>query len=78
MGNKEQLEEIDRQMEVAKKKLKTANTGLFSSIALVIVGFLVSSVFIFVGILVLILVIVYYVSNNNKINQLNLEKAKLK
>lgn len=78
MGKKEQLEEIERQMDVAKKKLKTANMGLFSSIALVVVGFLISFVFVFVGILVLVLVIIYYVSNNNKINQLNLEKAKLK
>jgi len=71
MGKKEHLEELDKQLEEAKKKRKIGSIGIFS-------GILLCFVFLPLGLVILALAIFYIVNSNNKINQVNLEKAKLK
>ena len=71
MGKKEHLEELDRQLEEAKKKRKIGSIGILS-------GILLCFVFLPLGLVILALAIFYIVNGNNKINQINLEKAKLK
>jgi len=77
MGKKEQIEELDKQLQEAQKKLGGAKIALFSIIVWVFLGFLLPILWIG-AILTLIFAVVNYSSNSKKINQINIEKAKLK
>ena len=77
MGKKEQLEELDRQLEEAKKKLGGAKIAMFSIIFWIFVGFLLPILWIG-ALLTLIFAVVNYSSSTKKINEINIEKAKLK
>ena len=77
MGKKEHLEELDKQLELAKKKLKVARNGTISAFVIAIVALLMP-LFWFVVILLFIFSIVYYMVYSKRINDINLEKAKLK
>ena len=71
MGKKEQLEELDRQLAEAKKKLRIAGVGVISGILFI---------FIFwpIALIIFAMVIGYYLVYGKRINEINLEKAKLK
>lgn len=77
MGKKEHLEELDKQLEEANKKKKIGTRGLITSVLFIIFGFLFP-LFWIIALLALIFSIGYIFSGSKRINEINLEKAKLK
>ena len=77
MGKKEHLEELDKQLEEAKKKKRTGTRGLITSVLFIIFGFFFPLLWI-IALLALIFSIGYIFSGSKRINEINLEKAKLK
>ena len=77
MGKHEQLEELGKQLAQAKRKKKNANFGIVGILVTLIFGFLLPFLWILTVIL-FILVIVNYTSAYRRINELNLEMAKIK
>ena len=77
MGKKEHLKELDKQLEEAKKKGGIGTKGLITSVVFAVTGFFFSFLWI-VALLVLIFSIGYIFSGSKRINEINLEKAKLK
>ena len=77
MGKKEQLEVLDKQLKEANLKLKKTNMGLVSLVVLFFGALLFPLLWILV-IFVFVMVLITYSSNKRRINEIELEKAKLK
>jgi uncharacterized membrane protein len=77
MGKHEHLQELDKQLAEAQKKKKSGSRGIITSVCFLLIGFLFP-LFWILGIIALIFSIGYIFSGSKRINEINLEKAKLK
>ena len=77
MGKKEQLTEIESQLKTAKRKIRNANIGMVGFFILLFIGSLFPFLWL-IAVLILITSLINYASGSRRINELNLEKAKLK
>nr|MBI4156301.1 SdpI family protein [Candidatus Woesearchaeota archaeon] len=77
MGKKETLEELDKQLKSAQKTKRSASYWMITGVVTIFLALIFPLLWIFV-IVAFIMVMVNYIPASRRINEINIEKAKLK